>query len=51
MKLSDARRETEIARTTIRDLEQTLSESRARIDEIQGKLSNSVPRNELESQE
>lgn len=48
-KLSGARRELEVARTTIQDLQEELSESSARIYELQDKLSKSVPRAELET--
>jgi hypothetical protein len=33
----------------IEDIEEKLSQSSAKIDELQGKLSNSVPRSELET--
>lgn len=48
-KLSVERRETEVARKTIEDLQGQLSESSAKIDELQGKLSDSLPRTELET--
>jgi DNA repair exonuclease SbcCD ATPase subunit len=48
-KLSVERREIEVARKTIRDLQEQLSQSSARIDELQGKLSDSIPRTEVET--
>ena len=48
-KLSGTRRDLEVARSTIQDLEQQLSQSSAEIDELQGKLSNFVPITELET--
>jgi chromosome segregation ATPase len=48
-KLSGTRRDLEVARSTIQDLAQQLSQSSAEIDELQGKLSNFVPITELET--
>jgi BMFP domain-containing protein YqiC len=48
-KLSLERREIEVARKTIEDLKGQLSKSSARIGELQAKLSDSIPRTELET--